>query len=88
MFETYSGEVTKKLSRFDEFLTSIEVYFADENRGKQGIDDKRCTIEIKVKNMPPEAVTHNANTLKHAFSGSIDKARKLLDSRIGKLQSR
>lgn len=88
MKTNYKEEVNKKLSRFDEYITGIDVFFADENRGKAGIDDKRCTIELRIKNLPNEAVSHNAATLAHAFNGAIDKAKSLLDSRIGKLQNK
>lgn len=88
MNERYAEELKKKLSRFSEYITSIDVFFADENRAKSGTDDKRCTIEVRPKNMNNEAVTHFADTLEHAFNGAVDKLRNLLDSRIGKLQAR
>lgn len=86
MSEKYSEELKKKLTRFSEYLTSAAVFFADENRGKSGTDDKKCTIEVRPKNLGPEAVSHNADTLEHAFNGALDKIKKVLDSRIGKLQ--
>lgn len=88
MSEKFTDELKKKLNRFSEYITSVEVFFADENRGKTGIDDKRCTIEVRPKNMKSEAVTHNADTLAHAFNGAVDKIRSLMDTRIGKLQGR
>lgn len=88
MNEKYSAELKKKLNRFSEYITSVEVFFADENRGKFGIDDKRCTIEVRPKNMSNEAVSYNAGTLEHAFNGAIDKMKKLMDTRVGKMQSR
>lgn len=86
--EKYSAELKRKLDRFTEYITSADVFFADENRGKAGIDDKRCTIEFRIKNMSNEAVTHFADTLAHAFNGALDKARSVLDTKIGKLQKR
>lgn len=81
-------ELKKKLNRFSEYITTVEVYFGDENSGKSGIDDKRCTIEVRPRNLNPEAVTHHADTVDHAFNGAVDKLRALMDNRIGKLQSR
>lgn len=86
--EKYSEQLNKKLHRFSEYITSAEIFFADENKAKSGIDDKRCTIEVRIKNIQPDAVSHNADTLEHAFSGAVDKMKNLLDSRIGKLQAR
>jgi len=85
MIEKFTDGLKKKLSRFSEYITSVDVFFADENKGKSGTDDKRCTIETRLKNMNSEAVTHNADTLNYAFSGAVDKVKSLLDSRIGKL---
>ncbi len=88
MTEKFSVELRKKLNRFSEYITGADIFFADENRGKFGTDDKRCTIEVRPKNMNNEAVTHYADTLDHAFNGAVDKIRSLLDTQIGKLQSR
>lgn len=88
MKNLYREELDKKLNRFSEYITTAEVFFADENRGKPGVDDKRCTIEVRIKNLDPEAVTHYADTVAHSFNGAIDKMRSLLDTRIGKLQER
>ncbi|MFV0606537.1 MAG: HPF/RaiA family ribosome-associated protein [Niabella sp.] len=87
MIEKYSKELSKKLNRFTEYLTGVEVFFADENRGKSGIDDKKCTIEVRPKNRRSEAVSHNADTIDHAFSGAVSKLKAMLDTQIGKLQN-
>lgn len=86
--EKYSTEINTKLSRFSEYVTTLEVFLADENNSKPGIDDKRCTIEARIKNKNPEAVTYTADTLQHAIAGATEKMKNLLDSRIGKLQSK
>ncbi|WP_018627324.1 HPF/RaiA family ribosome-associated protein [Niabella aurantiaca] len=86
--EKVSVELKKKLHRFSEYLTTAEVFFGDENSGKSGTHDKRCTIEVRPRNLNPEAVTHFADTVDHAFNGAVDKIRNLLDSRIGKLQNK
>jgi hypothetical protein len=81
-------ELNKKLHRFGEYITTAEVFFGDENSGKSGTNDKRCTIEVRPRNMHAEAVTHFADTVDHAFNGAVEKLRNLLDTRIGKLQNR
>jgi hypothetical protein len=86
--EKYSDLFTKKLHRFSAYITTAEIFFTDENKAKPGIDDKKCTIEVKIKSRPAEAVSHNANTLKLAFDGAMDKMKNLLDSRIGKLHEK
>lgn len=86
--EKISEELKRKLHRFSEYITAAEVFFGDENSDKTGLNDKRCTIEVRPKHLNPEAVTHYADTVDHAFNGAVDKIRNLLDSRIGKLHSR
>ncbi len=88
MFEKYAIEVKKKLDRYTEYIMSVDVYFADENRGKSGVNDKRCTIEVRPKGKHPEAVSHNADTLAHAFNGAVDKIRSVMDTVVGKLHNK
>lgn len=88
MTAKFSEELKKKLNRFSEYIISVDIFFGDENRGKFGTDDKRCTIEVRSRNIKNEAVTHYADTIDHAFNGAVDKMRSLLDSRIGKLQNK
>ncbi len=75
------------LSRFQEFITRLEVFLADENSGKQGSNDKRCTIEVRIKNLNPEAVTATADNIDVAFKQAIDKVIQLLRNRTDKMKS-
>jgi ribosome-associated translation inhibitor RaiA len=84
--ERYSEKLARKLKHFDELIMSADIFFADENKGKPGADDKRCTIEVRIRNRKNEAVTHFADTLEHAFSGAVEKMKNLLESLTGKLQ--
>ncbi|TXH22899.1 MAG: ribosomal subunit interface protein [Chitinophagaceae bacterium] len=86
--EKYVTALQKNLTHYSEYITFGNIFFADENKGKSGIADKRCTIEIHVKNMNPEAVTHYADTISHAFNGATDKLWNLLDHKIGKKQNK
>ncbi|MBK7098166.1 MAG: hypothetical protein IPH58_07185 [Sphingobacteriales bacterium] len=47
--EKYSEELNIKLHRFAEYLSGADIYFVDENKAKASINDKKCTIEIKIK---------------------------------------
>ncbi len=84
--ERYSEKLARKLKHFDDFIMSADIYFADENKGKSGVDDKRCTIEVRIRNLKNEAVTYFADTIEHAFSGAVEKMKNLLESLTGKLQ--
>jgi ribosome-associated translation inhibitor RaiA len=77
--ETYfSSELEKSLARFDDRITRIEVYFADENGDKFGINDKKCVIEARPLKMQPLVVTDHADSKEKAFHSALDKMKKIL----------
>ena len=76
----FSSEISRVLSRFDDKVTRIEVHFGDENSAKFGLNDKRCLIEARPANMQPIAVTEHADTIEKAFSGALDKIKKVLNT--------
>jgi ribosome-associated translation inhibitor RaiA len=79
--ETYfSSELEKSLSRFDDKITRIEVYFADENGDKTGTNDKKCVIEARPVKMQPLVVTDHADSTEKAFQGALDKMKKILST--------
>ena len=81
-----SDQIAGELSRFKEHVTRIEVHLADENGSKEGINDKRCTLEARVEGKPPIAVTCHANTVEQAVDGAIDKLRAALDRVFDRLK--
>lgn len=87
MVERFTEEIKNKLKRFDEYVTLIDVYLSDENRGKQGPDDKKCNIEARIKGMQPVAVSANADTLDKALAAAILKAKSVLDTKVAQLKS-
>lgn len=76
--QEYTVLIQKSLKRFDEYVTAVEVYFSDENKAKSSPDDKRCVIEARVKGRNPDSASHNADTLKHAFDGALEKIKSVL----------
>ena len=76
--QEYRDLLEKSLKRFDEYITSFDVYFSDENKAKKAIDDKRCVIEARIKGRKPESVSHNADTIKHSFDGACEKMKAVL----------
>lgn len=55
----------------------------DENAGKSGPDDKRCTMEAQLA-VVPIAVTHHASTLREATAGALEKLTRMMDATLGK----
>ncbi|MFD1631440.1 HPF/RaiA family ribosome-associated protein [Pseudopedobacter beijingensis] len=76
------------LNRFDESITRVDVHLSDDNANKEGTPDKRCLIEVKAESIPPLAVTEVADNLHNAINGAVDKMKKTLTSKLGKLQSK
>lgn len=84
--ESFTAKITEtlndSLARFDEYVTRLEVFLADENSGRQGSNDKRCTIEVRIKGLDPEAVNATADDIGLAFNQTTDKVLQLLRNRI------
>lgn len=77
--------VSATLAQFSEHLTRVEVHISDENAGKAGQRDKRCSMEARPAHQKPVAVTHEAATVNEACIGAAKKLRSLLESHLGRL---
>lgn len=82
--DRFAAAVDTALERFGDRLTRVEVHLADDNAGKAGADDKRCTLEARPAGQQPVAVTNHADSVDDALSGALRKLAHLLDSRFGK----
>ena len=82
------AEIRRTLGRFSNDVRRVEVHLSDENSGKGGADDKRCMIEAHVTQRPAVAVSHHASSMDEAFRGAESKARRALDSLLGKHKDR
>jgi hypothetical protein len=78
-------DVQTGLSRFNEYVTRVEVHLGDENAGKSGEADKRCMMEARPAGQPPLSVTHHAPSIDEACRGALRKLRSALDSKMGQL---
>jgi hypothetical protein len=80
----FSSELEKELARFEEKITRIEVHVGDENSAKQGVNDKRCLIEVRPAKLQPLVVTDYADTVEKAFNGALAKIKKALTTTFEK----
>ncbi|WP_443938872.1 HPF/RaiA family ribosome-associated protein [Pedobacter sp. MW01-1-1] len=80
-------QLNDNLSRFDGFITRLEVHFSDENGSKDGQEDKRCLLEARLSGKEPIAVSTAGNTYDLALTGAIGKLKNKLDTVTGKLKS-
>ena len=81
--------VRETLDHFSKQITRVEVHLRDENSGsKSGTEDKRCLLEVRLRDHQPIAVSHHASTLEQAVDGAAKKMKRLLVSTLGRLDSR
>lgn len=80
------ASISEELSRFSHQITRLEVHLSDEDGHKDGLNDKRCLVEARLKGMQPIVVTDQANTHEQAIIGAIDKLKTSLEKIIGRLR--
>ena len=76
------AELKETLARFAGEVTRVEVHLSDENADKATGADKRCTMEARLANHQPLAVTNHAGTQDEAFRGAAAKLKRLLESTL------
>ncbi len=81
-----SEKIAKELKRFDERMTRVEVHFTDENSSKEGINDKKCLLEARLRGIDSVVVTHFSNTYDLALVGALEKIKSAIETKVGKLQ--
>lgn len=74
------------LSRYSDQITTVELHLADENGPKTADGDIRCTIEARVANRKPTAVTAHANDVYAAVTVAAEKMLKKLDTDLGRVR--
>jgi hypothetical protein len=77
-----STELASSLSRFDRWLTRVEVHFSEDAAGRA--DDKRCVIEARPAGAQSVAVTHHAGSVDDAYIGAAQKIEKVLDTKYSR----
>ncbi len=75
-------ELASSLSRFDRWLTRVEVHFSEE--AAEPAEDMRCVIEARPAGAQAVAVTHHAGSVDDAYSGALLKIEKVLDSKYAR----
>lgn len=78
-------EISQRLHRFADHVTTIEVHLNDTNAGKSGPDDKRCQMEARIAGISSVSVTHNAEDIDMALHGAIEKMKRVLTKTFDQL---
>src|SRR5476649_2191860 len=81
------GVVEGALSRFSARITRVEVHLTDVNGHKDGHEDTRCVMEVRLEGRPPIAVTSQESTLNQAIDGAAGKLKRLIESTLGRESS-
>lgn len=76
-------KVRRKLKRFEDRLSRVEVHVADVN-GPKGGGDKRVSIEARPAGHEPVAVHAEAKRVDTAVIQAADKAARALEHSLGK----
>ncbi len=77
-----ADHLNEALARFRQDITRIEVHLSDENAGKSGAADKRCTLEARLVHHQPVAVHHDGSNQDEAFRGASDKLKRLIEGTL------
>jgi len=82
--ERLAQSIEESLVQYRNQITRVEVHLADQNGGKHGEADKRCTLEARMDHLQPVAVSHEAPSIKLAIDGALKKLDSALSHTIGK----
>jgi hypothetical protein len=85
--EYFSTQIAEALGRFEAHITRVEVHLKDENGSKDGVNDKTCVLEARLKGRQPIAVTSQADSIQKAVSEATGKVKVAIATVIGKSQS-
>lgn len=80
------SKVEKKLDRFDNLVSRVEVHLSDENSDKSGLNDKKCLMEARLLNRQPIIVTDHSDNVGKSFVSSLNKLQRKIDSIVGKMR--
>lgn len=84
--EPLIGMIEHGLKHYEQHITRVEVHLNDENSHKDGNNDKRCMLEVRLEHKQPIAVTSHANTHEEAVDHAVDKMKASLSTVLGKLK--
>lgn len=87
--EEFNSKLTalleKKMNRFSDNITRLEVHLSDDNGGKFGQNDKKCLLEARIEHRSPVAVSAEGSSYETAVEGAVEKMRSALDTIFGRL---
>ncbi|MFT5056582.1 MAG: ribosome-associated translation inhibitor RaiA [Pseudoalteromonas distincta] len=86
--EYFSSQIKEELERYESHITRVELHLKDENGKKEGVNDKTCVLEARLKGKQPIAVTSQADSIEKAVSLALDKVSAAITTVVGKMEGR
>ncbi|MDX2361466.1 MAG: HPF/RaiA family ribosome-associated protein [Crocinitomicaceae bacterium] len=74
----FTAIVKEELDRFSTHITRVEVHLSDENGSKDGVNDIRCLLEVRIEGRQPIATSDQSDTIEQSMSGAIIKMQASL----------
>jgi ribosome-associated translation inhibitor RaiA len=78
----FSELIREALNRFSDHITRVEVHLSDENGGKEGQNDIRCLIEVRVEGQQPIAASDNSDSIEQSVSSALTKLNASLKTKL------
>lgn len=77
-----------RVSRIEQHLTRMEIHVGDVDGPRNGVEGKRCAIEVRPAGMSPISATDHAANVESAVAGAADRILAAYDRQVGKRTSR
>jgi ribosome-associated translation inhibitor RaiA len=80
--------VKDSMGHFGERVTRVEAHLSDaHSHAKQQPDEIHCTLEARLRGMPPLVVKDQAGNAHQAIAGALDKLKRAVTSALEKHDS-
>ena len=81
----FNSMIETELQRYSDHITRVEMHVSSEKGEKEGLQDIKCLLEVRLKGRSPLVITNHSTREELAISGATDKLRNSLESILGKL---
>ncbi len=81
------GHVETALERFSARITRVEVHLSDASGNKEGREDTKCVMEVRIGGRPPVAVKSQESNVDQAITAATHKLKHLVESTLGRESS-
>ena len=82
--EHVESSVAASLGRFESRITRVEAHLRDDKQMRKGIDDHRCTLEVRIAGDQPFVVEAKGPDIYQAVTEASEKAARAVERRIEK----